>query len=59
MIPAPVRRAANDEIAVAVAGIDFPGLRVFLACGDDSRGIGQARSNRRRSRRAPRAIAGT
>jgi len=41
MVPSPMGRATNHEIAVAMAGRDFPGLRVFLACGYDSRGVGQ------------------
>src|SRR5450631_1994663 len=41
MIPSAVWRAANYEVAVAMAGSDFSSLRVFFACGHDSRGIGQ------------------
>ena len=41
MVPAPVRRATNNEITVAMAGGDFSGLRVFFASGDNPRGIGQ------------------
>ena len=35
MVPPAMRGAANDEITVAMAGCDFPGLWVFFACGDN------------------------
>ena len=41
VIPTAVRRAANDEVAVAMTGSDFPGLRVFFTRRHYSRGIGQ------------------
>ena len=41
MVASPVGRAANDEVPVAVARREFPGLGIFAPSGDDSRGIGQ------------------
>src|SRR5579871_169205 len=65
MVPASVRRAANDEVTFTVAGGDFPGLRVYFACGDDSRRVGQrapidtgANSHRERLRNVVNRLVG-